>query len=315
MRSFSSGSFGRSNDPWFRVGEVGVTTTIALTAMGIFSVLVYTAEGNVRSFSRLFWLVPADGLVLTNGGAVDPGASVAEGGVWRLFTWPLFLEPRARVFFAIILIAIFYMLGSRVEEVMGRIRYTRFIAFIIVLPGIAVTVLDLGLGITGVAGGLRFPELAVLVAFGLIYPEARFFFGIPAWGMALGIVIIEALQTVADRNWFGLILGLLVVGLATLLVRAMGLAESAAWIPRIPLPASLGGAPQQAGPSRRTKPSRARRKTKLKSVAPDPIQDDLADMEIDSLLDQVANDGLDSLTKAQRKRLEEHSKRMRKNKD
>ena len=38
------------------------------------------------------------------------------------------------------------------------------------------------------------------------------------------------------------------------------------------------------------------------------------DMEIDALLDQVAERGLDSLTKDQRKRLEEHSKRLRKRK-
>ena len=63
---------------------------------------------------------------------------------------------------------------------------------------------------------------------------------------------------------------------------------------------------------RESRPSRARRKSNLKSVAPDPVQSDLADMEIDALLDQVANEGLDSLTKAQRKRLEDHSKRLRK---
>jgi hypothetical protein len=306
MRSFSSGSFGRNNDPWFRVGDVGVTTTIALTAMGAFSIFLYVIEGNQRTLSKYFWLTP-------RGISTAAGPSVTEGGVWRIVTWPLFLEPGARIFFAAILIAIFYMLGSRVEEVMGRIRYARFLGFIIVLPAIAVVVLDLGLGIQGVAGGLRFPELAVLVAFALIYPEARFFFGLPAWGIAVGIVVIEALQTTADRNWFGLLLGTFVVGLATLLVRAMGLAQSATWIPHIPLPASLGGSAQRS--PGRSRPSRARRKSNLRSVAPDPVQDDLADMEIDALLDQVANEGLDSLTKAQRKRLEEHSKRMRKRKD
>lgn len=309
MRSFSSGSFGRSNDPWFRVGEVGVTTTIALTAMGIFSIFVYVAEGSTRALSKYFWLTP-------RGISDSFGPSVAEGGAWRLFTWPLFLDPGTRVLSAVILVAIFYMLGSQVEEVMGRIRYARFMVFIIVLPAIAVTVLDLGLGIVGFAGGLRFPELAVLIAFALIYPEARFFFGIPAWAIAAGVIVIEVLQTTADRNWFGLLLGTFVVVLAALLVRAMGLAESADWLPRIPLPASLGGAPSPQGEQqRKSKPSRARRKSNLQSVAPDPVQDDLADMEIDSLLDQVANDGLDSLTKAQRKRLEEHSKRMRKRKD
>ncbi len=118
MRSFSSGSFGRSNDPWFRVGDVGVTTTIALTAMGVFSIFVYVAEGSSRALSKYFWLTP-------RGISSVFGPSVSEGGVWRLFTWPLFLDNQTRVLNAVILIAIFYMLGSRVEEVMGRIRFTR----------------------------------------------------------------------------------------------------------------------------------------------------------------------------------------------
>ena len=305
MRSFSDG-FGRNNDPWFRVGDVGITTTIALTAIGAFSVFVYVIEGNARSLSKYFWLTP-------RGFSSALGPSVTEGGLWRLVTWPLFLENGSRIFFSVILIAIFYMLGSRVEEVMGKYRYLRFMATLIVLPAVVVVALDYVFGISGVVGGLRFPELAVLVAFALIYPEARFFFGLPAWGIAAFIVVIEALQTMADRNWFGLILGSLLVGLALLLVRSMGLAESAGWIPKLALPGGFSS--NSPGPTTRTKPSRKRRRKTNLSVAPDPIESDLADMEIDALLDQVATEGLDSLTKAQRKRLEEHSKRLRKRKD
>ncbi len=304
MRSFSSGSFGSGEDPWFRVGDVKVTTTVAVTAISAFSILVYVAEGNGRPLSKYFWLTPA-------GSGEAFGPSVSEGGIWRLVTWPLFHEP-TRVLSAVILTVIFYMLGSQVEATMGRIRYTRFLGLLVLIPAIAVTVIDVALGIQGLAGGLRFPELAVLVAFALLYPDARFFFGIPAWVIAAGVVAIEALQTVADRNWFGLLLGTFVVGLALLLVRAMGFAEEADWIPRMPLPAMLGG---PAGPSQTQSKPRRKRSSNLRAVANDPIQDNLADMEVDALLDQVAREGIDSLSKAQRKKLEEHSKRLRKRDD
>ena len=60
---------------------------------------------------------------------------------------------------------------------------------------------------------------------------------------------------------------------------------------------------------------RPRDRRQLPTRPTSPPQYPLADMEIDSLLDQVAEQGLDSLTKDQRKRLEEHSKRLRKRRD
>ena len=51
----------------------------------------------------------------------------------------------------------------------------------------------------------------------------------------------------------------------------------------------------------------------LSSVPPPPtVADQVAQAEIDALLDKVAEQGMDSLTRAERKALEEHSKRLRK---
>ena len=168
----------------------------------------------------------------------------------------------------------------------------------------------------GLVGGLRFIELGVLVAFALAFPGAMFFFGIPARFLAIGIVVIEFIQTIVDRNWYGLTFGFLLVATALLATRSFGHAPEDEWIPMIPLPAALGGtaAPKQkkSGPNL-SRPSRKRKKGNLSVVSSaSPVQDDLNDMEIDALLDQVANEGLDSLTKDQRKRLEQHSKRLRK---
>ena len=46
--------------------------------------------------------------------------SVLEGDIWRLATWPIPNEPH---FWTIILFAIFYMLGSQIEALLGRWRF------------------------------------------------------------------------------------------------------------------------------------------------------------------------------------------------
>jgi hypothetical protein len=306
MRSFNAGSFGQSDDPWFRVGDVGVTTTLALIGTGVASLFIYVVEGGARGFSKYFWMVTqSTGL-----------GSPLDGQIWRIFTWPLVLEPGARVFWTLILFAIFFMLGSQVEAKMGRIPYTAFLAAITVVPAVLMIVVEVLTGIDGGVGGLRYLEFAVLIAFALAWPAARFWPGLPAWVIAAGIVVIEALQTVADRNWYGLLFGALVVALALILTRSMGHAEDADWIPRAPLPAVFAPSYGYGRPSRPSRPSRSRRRSNLRPVAPpDPVESDLADMEIDALLDQVATEGLDSLTKEQRKKLEDHSKRLRKRKD
>ncbi len=312
MRSFSSGSFGRSDDPWFRVGNIDVSTTIGLVGFGIISVFIYVAEGNTRALSKFFWMTTRDFGFLT-------GGSVLEGQIWRLVTWPLFLEPGARVFWSLILFAVFYMLGSQLEASMGRRPFALFLGTITVVTPIVMTVVEVLTGINGVVAGLRYLEFAVLIGFALVWPEARFMFGIPAWVIAAVIVGVETLQTVADRNWYGLMFGACVVALALLLMRSMGFAEQAEWIPRAPLPAfyrtqpsygqAYGYTPTSTKPS---KPKRGRHRRNLRSVSPaNKHGADPSDTEIDALLDQVANQGLDSLSKAQRKQLEAYSKRLR----
>lgn len=297
MRSFGSSSFGRSPDPWFRVGNIDVSTTIAVIGFGVFSLFIWLIEGPTRSISVNFWLTSA----------------VQDGEVWRIFTWPFFIEPGASVFWTILLYAIFYLLGSQLEARMGRRPYTIFLAALTIGAGVFMSVFQLITNISGGAGGLRYLELCVLVGFALAWPDARFWPGIPAWAIAAGIVAIDLLQSLADRDNYSIVMLLVIIGLALVLLRGMGFAEGQAWIPRVRLPTAFGADVPRS--RREGRPSRARRKSNLKPVAPDPVQSDLADMEIDALLDQVANEGLDSLTKAQRKRLEDHSKRLRKRKD
>lgn len=306
-------SSGGSDDPWFRVGEYGIGTTVLVIGMGLFSMIIWAIEGPARSITKFFMLASR-----------GTGGSVLGGQLWRLFTWPI---PNAPGFWILLMFVIFFMLGTQMEAVMGRRRFTIYLLGLTVIPAMVVTLLDLLFGIEGISAGLRFIEIGVLIAFAMFQPNARFMFGIPAWGVAIGIVVLDILQLLGGRTpgalAYPLTMLVAVVLTAMFLSRAMGFAEEVTWLPKLPLPVSLGGTGEATGPvaSGRAGSGRGRRgrrsgKSKLKAVPPiDPVQDGLADMEIDSLLDQVASDGLDSLTKEQRKRLEQHSKRLRKRDD
>ncbi len=304
--SFSS-SFGRGFGgarPWFTVGNVDITTTTATIAVSFFYFLVWAIEGPSRGLSKYLYLVSEEFGV----------GSVAEGQFWRLVTWPIVNEPD---FWALLLFAVFFMLGNQLEGLMGRRPFLSFLIMLTLVPAIAVTILEIVFpDFLGVAFGLRFVELGILVAFAAQFPTARFWPGIPAWGIAAFIVGLDFLQALGDRNDYQFIMLAVTVATGLIGIKSFGHANEVPWIPKVPLPAVMTGeSSHPAGRSTGTKRSSRRRgRANLSSVPATPPVDPLADLEIDALLDQVAERGLDSLSKEQRKRLEEHSKRMRKRK-
>lgn len=290
MQAFNR--FGSSEDPWFRIGNVDVNTTTLITGLGVLSMLVWAVAGSGGLFGAL-QLVSDD---------------VTSGQIWRLVTWPI---PNVPDIWTVILLAVFYMLGSQLEASMGRRLYAILLGAMTVIPAVLFVVVSTLLASGGGFGGLRWLELGVLCAFAAKWPNAQFFFGIPAWVIAGVIVFIDVLQLL--RTPSGLVLLIGVVGIALVGIRSMGFAEEVTFIPKLPLPASLGG---ESRPAAAKKPKRSsRRNAQHLSAVPNPAKDALDDREIDALLDQVSTHGLDSLTSAQRKRLEQHSKKLRKRRD
>lgn len=301
------GGYG-SDDPWFRVGTVGFNTTMTVIALGIVSLIVWAAEGPGRAISKYLWL-PSRDLGSFSGG------SVLEGQIWRLVTWPISnSEPTIWI---IVLFAVFFMLGSQLEATMGRRLFTIYLLLMTVVPAVVVTLYELISGTQGLVAGLRTLELGVLVGFAVWRPSARFFFGIPAWGIAAVIVGLEFLRSVGDRDSHSLVVLLTTVAVALLGIRAMGFAEESEWIPKLPLPAVVGGASRSSGSKRKPATRRKKRSRANLSVAPAPTAPSrqplskLEEAEMDSILDQVGERGMDSLTPQQRARLQEHSKRLR----
>lgn len=302
--SYSSPS-SQGNDPWFRVGQIYVTTTVGVIGIGLISMIIWAMESASRPISSRLWLESSDGF----------GArGVVDGQIWRLITWPFANEPD---FWTVILFAVLYMLGSQLENLMGRKPFMFFLIAITVVPAIAVTVFEVLLAdFFGFSTGLRLTELGILVAFAAQYPHARFWPGIPSYGIVAVILFIDYLQILDNRDEFEFVLltGVIVTSLVAL--RSFGHAQELPWIPSIRLPATVTGtSTTPPRPARNRRRGRGRARGNLSAVPSPSPTDPLADLEIDTLLDQVAEHGLGSLTKDQRKRLEDHSKRLRKRRD
>ena len=292
---YPSRRFGYSDDPWFRIGGFPVSTTAFVVGLGVISMIIWGIEGR---FGPLF-----RELVLVSDDFSASLGSVVEGDIWRLVTWPIPNEPH---FWTIVLFAIFYMLGSQIESLLGRWRFAFFLIALTLIPAVIVTAVEAATGINGYVAGLRMVEVGVLVAFAAQYAQARFWPGIPGWVIAVVIVGLDALQALGNRNWFALVVLACTVAVALLGIRAFGHATNLTWIPKLSMSSSSSQQSTSTGWSRSRRRSRGR--DHLRSV---PSAGESVSPEIDALLDQVASQGLDSLTRKQRKQLEAHARRLR----
>jgi membrane associated rhomboid family serine protease len=291
--NFSSPQRRGPSDPWFRVGQVEVTTTVFVTALGVLSMFAYTASSAL--FDRL---VPLEPLYLIT-------ERVRGGQLWRLFTWPIVNAPSIP---AAITLAIFWYFGRSLEQMFGRIRFTYFLLAIAVVPAAILAILSLvapSLRIDAV--GLSLIELGVFVAFVAEQPNARFFFGIKAWVIAAVFVGIDVLQLIAAKAAGALLLLLLILATSLLLTRAYGFAADQAWIPKLALP--TGKTKAKGGKPKLVKGSPVVRGPWGESGL--PVNDIASQVEMDRLLDKIAASGMDSLTADEKRRLKAHSKRLR----
>lgn len=271
-----------SRDGWFRVGTLDITTTALLVGLGIISMFVYAIGGPGGLVSDLYFSAPL----------------VREGELWRLVTWPI-VNPPTRIW-VVITLAFFWFVGHRVEDTIGRRRFTTLIALMTVLPAAVVSLFDFTAA-TGQAYGLSILAIALLVVFAFDSPGAVWFFNIPLWVLAAVFVLLDVLQYLGNRFFGALLveLGAIVVG--TFMARQYGMLNDLQFIPRFgggrsskPRPRSKGGSSVVAGPW------------------PDSPSHSAADQtELDGLLDKIGAEGMDSLSRAEKSRLNELSKKLR----
>ena len=300
MRSFNMGRFGNSDDPWFSVGNVDVNTTAFVTGLGVLSGLLWLLQG--RRFGVLEIL------------ALDPDR-VLRGQLWRIVTWPVVNDIGL---FTLLLFFVFFMLGSQLEAAMGRRLFTTYLVALVVIPAVFAILVHLATNARGGLFGLRQVELGVLVGFAVRLPNARFWPGIPAWIIAAVIVVLNLFGDIGQGNAIGVVSLLATVAVALVGLRSLGFAEDAHWVPKVPLPAGVTGTTPTPKDSKPSTSKRKRRGRGKLSVAPPPSAatprrelSRLDEAEMDAILDQVSEHGMDSLSPQQRQRLEEHAKRLR----
>lgn len=306
---FSYSASGRnSSTPWFKLGNLDVTTTVLVAGLCVLSMVIWAVD---QSLLEPFVLNAGD---------------VRRGQLWRLVTWPIVNTPES--IWSILTIAIFWYFGRELEGILGRNRFAWFLGILTVIPAIVAVVVDLDVW------GLEYLELAVLLVFIAEFPEARFFFNIPAWALGAVIVGLQVLVLVGNRDSSGLIFLIMLLATAALAARSFGLASSLHWVPKLPLPAALSGesvgyrstksVPRRRGPrkstgrssgsSGRSRGDRGKVVDGPWSAPPPPGATPdaaAAQLELDRLLDKISAGGLESLSSDEKQRLNELSKRLR----
>ena len=263
-------------EPWFRIGQLEVTTTTLIAAVVV-----------------LFWPVWA----LAGGGPFTAGLMyapelLAGGELWRLVTWPIAEGPSL---WGVIGVAMLWYFGTMIEQLIGRTRMAWLFAGIWLSITVAYTAVALVFASSTALVGIGLIQLLVLLLWIAEYPTVRFLFNIPAWVVGVVIVGIQVLGMLGYRQWdalLALILSLVFVAVAG---RRMGLLSAYEWIP---------------GRARVAKASRPRA-SRGEARAHERRASDRE--RLDQLLDQINDHGIGSLTDAQRKEMLKLRERLRGN--
>ena len=284
----------RQRNGWTRVGNLDLTTTALLVVGGVASMFL--------------WAISKSAVVKL----MFHPSPVRSGEIWRLATWPLANPPTE--IWVVITLAFFWFIGHAVEEMVGRNRYLGLIVAVTVLPAVFVTLLPTASFPTSPEIGLGLLASTMFVIFAVQHPTQPFFFGVPAWVLALVFVGIDVLRLTGDRLWGTLLLMLTAVALGVVIMRQWGFAERLELIPKF-------GTKQRAKRTPRSaRPGRTRGSSAGTVVAgpwdgpprpPTPLETVAAQRELDQLLDKISEGGLDSLTADEKRRLNELSKRLR----
>jgi hypothetical protein len=174
--------------------------------------------------------------------------------------------------------------GRDVEKFIGRRSFAWLYAVLVLAIPVLLSVLSL-LGVeSGSYSGSDAVHFAIFVAFAMIYPGAEIFFGVQARWIAIALLGIYTLQMLAYRQWISL----------SILWWECGV--SAAWMMRegvrsFSLP-SVSTIPVKR-PERRSKPARREPEKEV----------ELYD-SIDPILEKIARQGIGSLTRGEREKLE-----------
>jgi len=256
-------------DPITWVGRVPVYATtiiVALYVVSMVGVAIALASGAEAGLGKLTFNTE----------------SVLRGGeLWRCLTYA-FVNPPDPWF--IISLVMLYIFGRDVEQHLGRKGFVRlYLGFLLLGPSLllaASLVSKQSLSISQ-----SWANFAVFISFAALYPGAQLLFQITAKIFALVLLGISVLQLLAGRQWVEMMVLLATAFLAYYAIRH-GSALNLDFISRL-------------------RPVSNRSKIPRLRVVKNP-EDETVDPHsiIDPLLDKISRNGLSSLTRRERERLE-----------
>ncbi len=202
--------------------------------------------------------------------------------IWQFVSYAFVNVPS--IWF-VIEMALLLMFGREVEKFLGRKAFIwLYLALLLAIPTM-LTALAV-FGIPTLYWGSSAIHFAIFIAFVIIHPEAEIFFSIQAKWIALILLGINSLQSIAITDWLSLGVLWMECACAFLMLRLGG-------VRGIDLPVIHWRRENPAAPARLREP-RERRAIPER----DPCD------SIDPLLDKISRQGIGSLTRRERERLE-----------
>jgi hypothetical protein len=273
-----------SDDGWFRLGSVDITTVLLVAFLAIVSFVV--------------WALEPPGKPIQSALMLDPDA-FTHGQVWRIITWPI-AYPNGMGFFDIIAIALFWYFGTEIERQLGRKRMAWFLGLVTVGLGLLwVFIVEVSTPTPSLFSlfSLNQLELMVLLVFIAEYPSRRFFFNIPGWVIGVVIIAISVLGYLGERDWRLLLNFVLGLALTAVIARSMGLMAELTWVPNL----AVRRKPKKPKRNRRTSGEGTVVAGPWNPAPTPPVSRDQA--ELDALLDKISATGMDSLSDQERQHL------------
>ena len=276
-----------SGDAWFRLGKLDVTSTVLVVLIGAVGVVASAFAPVLYQVGRF---VPAE---------------LLQGQVWRAVTWP-FVDGIS--LWSILTLVLLWYFGRDLENQVGRRPMMSLYVALWAILTVVAFVVGLAMG-GGAMAGLRSIQFIVLLLWIAENPRRPFFFGIPAWIVGAVLVALQVLSYIAIRDLAGLASLVVTFFVAAVVARRFGLLSDLSWLPgrrgSAPRIRQGGGvrAPQAAAP-RTPRAARAEQKAAARQAS---------DHErMDALLEKISEQGIHSLTPAERKELEALRERRRK---
>ena len=256
-------------EPLTWVGRVPVYLSTAIAfAHGV--MMVFTALALASGAEWFFQIL-----------AFSPQSAIGKLHVWQFGTYAFVNRPE---FFTLIQLVLLAFFGRDVEKFIGRRAFAWLYAVLVLAVPVLLSVLNF-FGIeSGTYYGSDAVHFAIFLAFAMIYPGAEIFFGIQARWVAVALLGIYTLQMLAYRQWI------------SLSILWWECAVAAAWMMRegvrsFSLP-SVSSIPLKR-PVRRNKPTRR-----------EPEKEGELYDSIDPILEKIARQGIGSLTRGEREKLE-----------